>query len=213
MPTSRSSIARSGWRRGRRPTLRVIEDVAVVLALQRQLAAVQPDHGIKCRTVERGRDTSWDVHDGGVIPHLHARVQRDVHHDRRITLDPRRPVSRPVVASVCPEQRIVWVRLEALLRVLGRDRAGLDAVARAACPSVAAKGFLFEELLALRHRRADRGARRSLSGYVDDCPREQRRQRGKQIRGFHSVSPIKWLPTVLTSVAGEPNGYARAQAN
>jgi len=27
------------------------------------------------------------------------------------------------------------------------------------------------------------------------------------------VSPIKWLPTVLTSVAGEPNGYARAQAN
>ena len=62
--------------------------------------------------------------------------------------DPRRSVDA-IVEAVTDEQRIGGVPGESPSRVLWRERAGLDAVARDAGPAVALEGLLVEEAATL----------------------------------------------------------------
>ena len=120
------------------------------LAFERGLAPVVHEHRLQRRRIE-GRWRTPEQRDARrrrIVGEPDARGERDVDADGRMRGDPRRSADA-IVEAVTDEQRIGGVPGESPSRVLGRERAGLDAVARDAGPTVALERLLVKEAATL----------------------------------------------------------------
>ena len=120
------------------------------LAFERGLAPVVHEHRLQRRRID-GRWRTPEQRDARrrrIVGEPDARGERDVDADGRMLGDPRRSADA-IVEAVTDEQRIGGVPGESPSRVPGRERAGLDAVARDAGPAVALEGLLVKEAATL----------------------------------------------------------------
>ena len=131
----------------RNHALRVSVDRARGLKLETRLTAVEHQHRIERRRVDRGWNTAAqdDGARGRIAGELDVCRQRNGHQDRRIGEHPRHAVAKAVVAAVVHEERIVRVLVETLGGILRRHRTGVCAMAGTTRAAVAAERFVLEE--------------------------------------------------------------------
>ena len=168
----------------------MIDDGAQGLGFQTRLPAVQHEDRIKRRNVERRSDASPQDHGSrtGIRGQADVRRERDRDQHGRVGQHAADAVTEAVVAPVVREQRVARIQCKSLLRVLRRDRSGLQTVTGAARSSVAAECLGLEEPLPLENQTGCRSGALVLGGH-DNGTETQHTGAAKEQHVLHMGPP------------------------